>query len=154
MSSVRVVLDLSPESHPQDFRSATFEQCIRVAASLCDSLHRQHCRIELLAGQDLYIIGASAGGLQRAMDALAILEVASPTGRARSLHRRSMNGQKDFAITVTTDSGFQFDRPHQIVVTRGSGKVENGYPVSAAWISIEARESLAHLTAIWRKQLS
>jgi len=154
MSCVRVVLDLSAESHPEEFRGATVEQCMRIAASLCDSLHRQHCRIELLAGNERFVIGANVGELHRAMDALAIMDVATPAGRSQALNRRAMNGRGDFAITVTTDSGLQSDRPHQIVVTRESESVETGYPFSAAWINIEARESLASLTAIWRKQLS
>ena len=154
MSTVRVILDLSSESHPEESRRATVEQCIRVTASLCDSLHRQHCRIELLTKYELFVIESNAAGLQKAMDALAVINVGSERPNASESRLQAANGRGDFAITVTTESAFRSDQLHQIVVTRNSGNIEIDKSILGAWIRIDCGVPIAHLTTEWRKQLS
>ena len=154
MSTVRVILDLSSESHSEESRRATVEQCIRVAASLCDSLHRQHCRVELLTKHELFVIESNMAGLQRAMDALAAIDVASERPSSHESRRQAVNGRGDFAITVTTESGFRPGRPHQIVVTLNSGNIGVDKLIPGAWIGIDGGVPISHLTTEWRKQVS
>jgi uncharacterized protein (DUF58 family) len=81
---------------------ACLEQVIRVAASVCESLHRQHADVECRIGHELFRIGGSASGLRRLMDFLArvprggmlhAVGVPAATSRIRSR----------LAIVVTTD---------------------------------------------------
>lgn len=142
MSSVRVVLDLDAAHHPEKHRYETVEACVQVAASICESLHRQHCRVELAVHRDVYVAGEAAAGFQRLMDTLAVVDVSS-TDEA-SLSRRT-----GFEVRVTTASGFVPGGPHQIVVLAA----DDSEVAAAAWIRLQGASDLNQsLPALWRRK--
>lgn len=155
---VRIVLDLSPQSHPPETREATVEHCVRIAASLCDSLHAQHGRVELQLGDRLLVADRSSSGLQRLMDALAVASLTdtksiSPVGNGRVSHHRS-----NFQINVTTSHGQQAFVRHQIIVVADipglSVQLEDHTTPNSAWITSRTTEPLSHFATAWRKVIS
>jgi len=149
------------------------EQCIRVAASLCDSLHRQHCRVELQVGDRLFVVSNSEAGLQRAMDALAVFD-ASDDQRSGAAKAARVGRSSEFTITVTTADNAVPGRRRQIVVVdaaeAGSGTRQEFRQGDAskvlttsatadcpsaiavsAWILLNAGQPLSELAAAWRK---
>ena len=140
-SAVRVILDVAPGSHPtcdasERHANDTMELAVQVAASVCESLHRQHCRIELVLNDQLLVAGESAVGFHRIMDALAQARLGE-TISAGSLRRvPSVN----FGIAVTTPMGLrwqgrQLSGQHTITVSDGS-LVQQALPTNGAWISL------------------
>ena len=135
MTSVRVVLDLSEASHPEPDREATVELAVQTAASICESLHRQHSRVELSVGDQVLIAGDAAAGFHRVMDTLAVVAVYESSASEPS--RRH-----GFEIHVTTDGGFKTGHRHQVIV---------GATDKAAWLSVNNRAALKELAANWRR---
>lgn len=87
---MRVTLDIDQGSHlnwgaSERYGNDTVELTVQVAASVCESLHRQHCRIELVLNDQLLVAGESASSFHRVMDALA---QASPVETTKGLIRR------------------------------------------------------------------
>ncbi len=166
-TSVRIVLELPSDSQAFAGRNKpslpvhgmlSGEQCIRVAASLCDSLHRQHCRVELQVGDRLFAVGDSQAGLQRAMDALATLNVDNSalaengcTSKYQTATTRASGGGRgsEFAITVTTPQNARPDRRRQIVVTDET--FGDAVTIGNAWIQLHATQPLSELATVWRK---
>lgn len=136
MTSVRLVVDLSASSHPSD---KSLDLCVQAAASLCESLHRQHARVELVLGKEFFVAGETAAGFHRAMDALATATASSqpePAGALRS---------QGFEICVTTPTGFVVGVPRQIVVGEGEAPVR-------PWIGLDSRDELVNrFPDLWRK---
>ena len=136
MTSVRVVLDLSEVAHPPDTRETTVELCVQTAASICESLHQQHSRVELVFGRDVFVAGDAAAGFHRMMDALAVAEL-TPESSSRLSRRHG------FEILVTTSHGVQIGRAHQVVIGDEAGD---------AWISISDFSDLTdRLPSLWRR---
>ncbi len=140
-SVVRVTADLEAASHPGcdpqgRTVSDTVELVVQVAASVCESLHRQHCRVELLLNQKLYVAGDSAAGFQRLMDALAQATLNESTS---SLSRQRSAGSA-FGVVVTTPMGLrwrgrQLADQHVIAVSDES-TLHQSVPVTGAWLSL------------------
>ncbi|MBS0264999.1 MAG: DUF58 domain-containing protein [Planctomycetes bacterium] len=78
------------------------EQVIRVAASICESLHRLHASVDCRIGSEHFRLGSAAQGLSRLLDFLAavprggIEAAVSGTASEKPLHSR-------LTILVTTD---------------------------------------------------
>ena len=134
MTSVRVVLDLSKESHPPESREETVELCVETAASICESLRNQHSRIELVLGDNLVIAGDAAAGFDRLMDTLAVADVEAHEQCAASRN-------SGFEIRVTTEHGRKPGHAHQVVI---------GDQAGGAWISVADRSELSSLSDQWR----
>ncbi|MEQ9406536.1 MAG: DUF58 domain-containing protein [Fuerstiella sp.] len=158
-NSIRITLDL-----PASITLSTdlAEHCVRIAASLCESLYRQHCRIELQFGEQQLIAGQSVAGLQRLMDALAVagpadLQSAGAIRRIKPAHRGSR-----FQVTITTPENLQPGTPRQIVVVDtdpvlidGEGQsVIDSNVANTAWICSHTTEPLSQFAAAWRKVVS
>ena len=139
ITSVRLVADLSHSSHAAGRVEQTVDICVTVAASLCESLHRQHARVELVLGDRLFVVGEATAGFNRAMDALATVGVEStrgPFGRTQS---------QGYEIRVTTTSGVAAGIPHQIVV----GPHDDA---GSAWIRLDSRDSVINrFPDLWRR---
>lgn len=153
-SVARVWLDLSASSHPLSTRAETVEQCVRTAASICDSLHAQGCRVELQVGNDLYVGDRRSGGLERVMDALATAAVNDATD-ARTATEDSGRG---FGVMITTEHGFVSDGIRQIVVTSAGvdhpGQTEDilTRSESSVWFRFPADALLSDLQYLWKEQ--
>ena len=136
MTSVRVVLDLSEASHPEQDRESTVDLAVATAASICESLHRQHSRVELILGDQRFVAGDSSAGFQRVIDLLAVADVVSEE-TAQSLRSQG------FEILITTASGRRAGHSHQIIV----GETE-----CDGWLSVVDDESLfSDLPKRWRR---
>jgi len=125
MTSVRLIVDVASSSHVSE---QSMDLCVQAAASLCESLHRQHVRIELVLGKERFIVGEAAAGFHRAMDALAVTDVASTHASTSSKQSQS------FDLCVTTPAGFTPGVPRQIVVG-ASGDA------ASAWIDLDSHDS-------------
>jgi uncharacterized protein (DUF58 family) len=137
-STVRVTVDLASESHPAAAADVTLDRCIQSAASLCESFHRQHCRIELETGHQLFAAGEVTAGYQQVMDELAVAELnaAQPSGSSR---------RRGFDIRVTIAHGQLPDHSRQIVVDAGKAG-------AGAWIDLEeSADVLKQLPEHWRR---
>lgn len=139
MTSVKVVLDLSQASHPDSDRKSprksTVELAVKTAASLCESLHQQHARVELLLGNQRLVVGDSASSFHQAMDALAVADV-EPNEFSVSSRGHG------FEILVTTEAGKQTGHAHQILV---------GHSPTTAWLNVTDDEVFVdELPKLWR----
>ena len=155
-TAVRVTLDVDPGSHPncdssERHANDTMELAVQVAASVCESLHRQHCRIELVLHDQLLVAGESAAGFYRMMDAVAQATLADRTPTLN--HRRV--AAANFGITVTTPMGLrwrgrQLSGQHTISVSDGS-TMQQALPTTGAWISLgEPKDVEAVLPRRWK----
>jgi uncharacterized protein (DUF58 family) len=152
-SVVRVTLDLNAASHaqcdPGERREGdTVELVVQVAASVCESLHRQHCRVELWMGDQMLVAGESVAGFQRLMDTLsqAALETAGGRLPARS---------GGFGIFITTPAGLrsqarQMAHQHVIMVSDDS-PLQQSIPPQKAWIAVTSQRDIATgLSVCWK----
>ena len=155
-TAVRVTLDIDSASHPNcDSTNRrcndTLELAVQVAASVCESLHRQHCRIELVLHDQLLVAGESAAGFHRMMDALAQATLADRTSASNRRRVASAN----FGIAVTTPIGLQWrgrqlSGQHTICVSDGSTE-QQSLSTTGAWISLEEpKEVGAVLARHWK----
>jgi len=155
-TAVRVTLDVDPDSHPNCDSSErhvndSVELAVQVAASVCESLHRQHCRIELVLNDQLLVAGESAAGFCRLMDVLAQAKL----GETTSTFVRRRVASANFGITVTTPTGLrwrgrQLSGQHTICVSDGS-TVQQSLPTTGAWISLEESKDVeAVLPRRWK----
>lgn len=155
-SLVQVIVDTDPASHPGvasgDGRNPadTLELVVRAAASICESLHRQHCRVELIIEDQLIVAGESASGFQRLMDELSQVTVADST----RVMRHSFRTDDAFRVLVTTPAGMrwrsgQINRMHVVSVS-DSTSLHRPADVPA-WISIDGAADLeSRLAAQWK----
>ena len=158
-NSIRISIDLPNSDVPS---SATVEHCIRVAASLCESLHRQHCRVELQLGEQLLVAGQSAAGLQRVMDALAVAGLADLQLNSANRKSRPARSGNHFQVTITTPGRVKVATLHPIVVldtnqvsTSNPGSfVTDNNVAKTGWISSSTTEPLSQFAAAWRKVVS
>lgn len=136
-STVRVTVDTSTFAHQNETADVTLERCIQTAASLCESLHSQHTRVELVIGKQVIVAGEAVAGYQQIMDTLAVAQLSAD--QPRSSRRQSID------IRVTTAQGQLPDHPRQIVIDadQGSGSV---------WIHMSAVDDLkTQLPELWRR---
>lgn len=123
--ALRLVVDVSAKSHRaagensiQSGRSAgspglpSLEQLLSVAASILESMHRQHAYVELVLGQSRYCVGATERELRQALDGLARIPRtgAAAVGTSCQFDRPS---RKLSTIAVTTDFALQQHQQHR-----------------------------------------
>lgn len=145
-STVQVTVDLSFASHAQcdpsqRHQDDSVELAVQVAASVCESLHRQQSRLELLLGDNVYSAGEGMSGFQRMMDALAQASLSDSVGR-----RSRMVSGDAFGILVTTPLGMRmhgaaFSRKHVITVSDDSALQSTVADVSR-WIALASRQEV------------
>ena len=143
----RIVLDTSARNHPEEKRGQTLEQCVRVAASVCKSLHDQHCRVELQIGDDLIVGGQNTGGLERIMDALANADVNDSASPRTQLTPREFCS---FNLTITTSHGASATHGPQIIVTTdGDCKFDE----AGVWMTLPVQASISDLRRLWMERV-
>lgn len=71
--ALRLVLDLDPRHHGGEGREASVERLLRTAASIIESMHAQHARVECVIGRTCHVIGSSAQALKHCLDGLAAI---------------------------------------------------------------------------------
>jgi uncharacterized protein (DUF58 family) len=176
----RIVLDLTADSHPPQTRATTVEQCIRAAASLCESLHAQQCHVELQFGDELFVGGRQSSGLVRLLDALAMAEVVDDSqkhsDRAQSSALRARrNSGVELLVTTWVDTrptagrrivisepteNSTFPAPDSNSVSGTTTSVDNSAGgdestnrTSVAWIHWPANAELTDLSRSWARSL-
>lgn len=153
-TSVRVTLDLDSASYP-DVKTSEYglqnslELSVQVAASVCESLHRQHCRVELSLNDQLFVSGESVHSFQRLMDSLS---QATLTDQRAHFSRRQQPAS--FHIVITTAqgvsaNGFSRSGLHLISVSGKGASTATSPHVS--WISLfESSDAGAELQRQWK----
>lgn len=137
-STLRVSVDLSADAHSGESAGTTVDRCVRTAASLCESLHRQHARVELAVGDQLIVAGEAAAGFQQVMDTLALADL-NPDQRSRSMRRQASE------ILVTTAAGMRPDHPAQIIVDATND-------THGGWMALSAdSDVMTGLPELWRR---
>ncbi len=154
MTSVRVTLDSDPASYrgmsSPGAEDRLFELCVRVAASVCESLHRQHSRVELVTGDQLLAAGEAATGFDRLMDALAQVTLAERPGLRR---HRGWSEADGFRIAVTTPAGLsgpscRWNGQHVITVAVEAERETSG---GRLWIRLEGSDAVDRmLPRLWK----
>jgi uncharacterized protein (DUF58 family) len=141
---------------------ACLEQVIRVAASVCESLHRQHADVECRIGPDVFRIGRSAAGLQRLMDFLARVPYAG-LPRVAGLLGATGRMRSRLAILVTTDlAAAMRHRDHLVCPSQRLIVVRSERPPAAnsaepiavcqSWIEVDSAVDLAsEFPERWRR---
>jgi len=138
-TSVRVILDVDSASHPDvsaDERELqnSLERAVKVAASVCESLHRQHCRVELSLNNQLFVSGESVHSFQRLMDSLS---QATLTDQRSHFSRRQQS--PSFNIVITTPQGVSsngFCRAGQHVISVSENVTSKAPSPHGSWISL------------------
>jgi uncharacterized protein (DUF58 family) len=148
-TAVRVTMDSDALAYGQaDNRTRQnhlLEACVRVTASICESLHRQHARVELALGQQVFVAGESAASFNRMMDAIAQYQ---PSGSASQVSGRK-SGDGGFRVFVTTPAGLSrraslWSGHHVVCVGSESVSRRN-------WMAVDESESgIRQLAAKWK----
>ena len=143
-SVVRVCVDTAAESYPGEqwgglCRGGTWELVIRVAASVCESLHRQHGRVELLLGTRRFEAGESGLAFRQLMDALSTSEP-DPSMNQASEPRAAMVGGA--VIRISTPAG----------IARGVYASSSlGLPVRGICVSLGDQAGVTAATGHWKR---
>jgi uncharacterized protein (DUF58 family) len=161
-SVVRVHVDTAAESYPDENSrgqcgAGTWELVIRTAASVCESLHQQHGRVELVLGVKRWEAGESGLAFRQLMDALstaepeaavmpgvvprgmfrvggAVIRISTPAGVARGSFPGLAAGLQERGLCVSA------------VDDAGSGNASGG------WKSINGPEQLeTRLPRVWKE---
>lgn len=160
-SLVRVCVDTAAESYPGEqcgglCRGGTWELVIRVAASVCESLHRQHGRVELLLGSKRFEAGESGLAFRQLMDALSTSEP-DPSMTRASEPRAAMGGGAVIRIStpagiaggVSTSSSFGL---HARGICVSNGDQSGVAAATGDWKRIHGTEQLdTHLPRLWKE---
>lgn len=162
--ATRFVVDSTRASHAGPAGRETLESVLSIAASIVESLHRQHAFVEAVVGERTFAIGADARDLRRFLDTLAEIPADGTSGIHDTgclLDRRSRHLP---GMTVTTDCGFARHLAHRhgrrqqryILVHGSTCSHEHGRPIAGcdcrSWIDLGSAESLAVvLPGLWRR---
>lgn len=138
-TSVRVILDVDSASHPDVVLHErdpmnSLELAVQVAASVCESLYRQHCRLELSLNNQLFVSGESAHSFQRLMDSLSQAEVTH-----QKTHFSRRQNSQSFNIVITTPLGVSenaFSRSGQHVISVSDSNTFASTSSQGSWISL------------------
>lgn len=153
-TAVRVTLDVDADSYPDVIPGdrdpqSSLELAVQVAASVCESLHRQHCRVELALNDQLLVAGESASGFRRLMD---VLSQATPVNKKCAVSRRCH--AQSFEILITTShglSGTGRNRHGQHVISVANHGVSGVTSLSGSWILLHnSPDAEMHLQRQWK----
>ena len=134
-SMVRVLVDLSEASH-RDSTEDTTECLIATAASICRSLHEQHCRVECYIADKAFVAGEASYSYHRMMDEFAVCQ----PGAAMHQSKRAAG----FEIVVTTSQGHHAGRTVRVLAPDESVPAD-------AWLDVAGWDGLQdELPQAWK----
>lgn len=160
--AMQLVVDIDAASHDGADSDGTLEQALRVAASLCESLHAQHSDLDCLIGNERLSIGSSQTDLHRLLDQLARI----PNGGIPSSGTicRFHGARRKSRFVITTPRSFLRHLGHHHSATSGdrfilitpphaSGEEEtSGSCGCHSWLEVQTTDSLAEvLPQRWRR---
>jgi len=151
--AIRLVVDVDHNRHLFGEHSS-LEQTLSVAASVLESLHREHAFVELVVHERLIPVGESQGDLRQGLDALARV----PVEGIRCDHSCHFDhlSHKLPTIAVTTDLALAHHRGHhhknigeRYIVVR-TNQVESLEPTLPgcdchAWVEISVDETVSEV---------
>ena len=160
-----IIVDSDPSIHSGEGPNSTIEWCIRIAASVSESLLQQGTRVQLRIGERVTDAPPGADGSRRMLDSLARFD-AQTAAQSSSASRAAVTsarrgGDGHFVVRITTDlnerSG-QNKSEHRIVLS-SFGFAGQDYDPSAGtdwareWIKIDNPQDVAaQLKRRWRER--
>jgi uncharacterized protein (DUF58 family) len=164
MCAVLLQVDVDLESHRVDASTSTLETTLSTAASILESLHRQHAYVEVRLGDSRHPVGPSFNQLRQVLDAMARIPVTGEphaSGECLFDHPSRMLT----TINVTTNVAFSRHMEHQhgrsgqryVVVRSPSDNGTKHLPVvdgcdCRAWVELETDKSWeSSLSRQWRE---
>jgi uncharacterized protein (DUF58 family) len=161
-SLVRVLVDSRRESYcgadAGAGSQALWDLVIRTAASVCESVHQQHGRVELVLCGQRYETGESVQGFRQLMDALSTAQPRDESTGVGRITRRALRGGVTF--TVSTPEGLRrgLDAEgavglggRRICVSAGEAGADIG-AISGDWKRIHGSIDLAaRLPRLWKE---
>ena len=130
-----------------------FERTVRVAASICESLYRQHAYVECLIDDTLHVCGGSETEFRRLMDAFARLRVDDvDSGRSSGCSSaRRISGLLE--IVVTTDGRLEASQhaaAQRMVLVQSAD--DNGASHVCPWLKVAGDADWSRqLPQLWRR---
>ena len=104
---IRIVLDLTRVHHSGNGSQSTYENVIRLAASVCSELHRHQCQIDLVCvgfNENTPYKSNNHRGVKPLMDFLALLpQLDDESAFAKSAAFASIECRKSFTFLIHTD---------------------------------------------------
>ena len=147
-TAVRIVLRLDREADRE-----TNERSIRVAASICESLYRQHAYVECLVSETLYVCNGSEAEFRRLMDAFAQIRIDADRRNESGEPRRDRRAHGLFEIVITPEAcrpDVQLATGRRIVVVEHIGRAEPSN--TRSWLTVAGDADWSRqLSRLWRK---
>lgn len=104
---IRVILDLTRAHHVGTGSQSTYENAIRLAASVCSDLHRHQCQIDLVCvglNENTPFKSNNHRGVKPLMDFLALLpQLDNETAFSKAAEYGSIESRKSFTFLIHTD---------------------------------------------------
>jgi uncharacterized protein (DUF58 family) len=102
--AIRVIADLHGQVREGTFDQEGLEATIRAAASLCDTLHRQHARVEYSDDKATFCIAPGNHGMESVLDHLASIPYHGPRDiTSQNVVRRVDHRHGMLEVVVTAD---------------------------------------------------
>ncbi|MEY2727718.1 MAG: hypothetical protein RLZZ458_3585 [Planctomycetota bacterium] len=161
-SLVRVLVDSRRESYcgadAGTGGRALWELVVRTAASVCESVHQQHGRLELVLCGRRYETGESVQGFRQLMDALSTAEPCDESTGAARMTRRALRGGVTFTVSTLVGIRRGLDAEgvvglggRRICVSAGEPSADSG-AISGDWKRIHGSlELAARLPRLWKE---
>ncbi len=153
--AVSLTVDIAAQSHRTCGARCTLETTLSIAASMIETLHRNHAFIDCRIGAERFSIGESRRELHRALDALARVPRHGAECPAVREQPRSSNVRIASAFTVTGD--FQavmagaFGREKVLLVADAARLDSQPAVLPASWLTLGPEEAIDEcLPARWR----
>lgn len=140
------------------------EQVLRIGASVCESLHRQHAHVECLLENQRFTVGARPDDLRRLLDAMArVPNDSADEELAGSLATPNTRRRRGVQIVVTTEAGWHLrwsraadaHGTRVILVSDASSREEawrgSGGRSRQPWITVAAHDDLPKFALSWRR---
>jgi uncharacterized protein (DUF58 family) len=161
--ALRLVLDLHPQHHPEPIRSQSLEQLLSVAASILESLHREHTKIECVIEREVYRIGSAQTDLKRSLDAMARIPQHGLASQALSEWGvKRQHSLPEYVLTTTigrsrSEQHSRIGEPVHFIVLRtpegfGCKLTVNRISHSRPWLELADTEDVSRdLPQHWRR---
>lgn len=162
VSAIRILPDLDGQHHRFVDGANSLETVIRMTASLCRSLHEQHCYVECVIGETVHRIGRGESELKRLFDDLARVPRDGLSEctllHLDCRHNRTAGSSEMLQLIVLTDHAFhqhpglRHQRPHQKYITVRTDTDDESLCHCRPWLSVDDWSvSRDEIPRLWRR---
>lgn len=163
--AVQLRVDTSASIHRIESDRSSLERTLTVAASILESLHRQHARVDVVLGKQAFPVGSSSGELRRCLDAIARVPFTGETTDSTECTLDRMSRHVS-TIVVTTDLALRQHVAHRhrsageryiVIRTDSAGDISTGKKTVEgcdchAWLELAATDPVEMiLPESWRR---